>query len=165
MCRHIVIFCLSHSFLLECPLEKYINKPHHCISRRVESVVKKSRLIVRNLRYLNSLRNFYLGEILTFYKFWGEKLGLIFIQCTFTFSGKIFLLLQDFIAGVGNLFGVESHEHHIFLNVIQWEPYNMFKTKKYKCIIYIIIYIYIIIKILAASQMRPSKEPHMAREP
>ena len=41
MCRYIVIFCLSHSFLLERPLEKYIDKPHHCISCRVESVVKK----------------------------------------------------------------------------------------------------------------------------
>ena len=40
MCQYIVIFCLSHSFLLEHPLEKYIDKPHHCISRRVESVAK-----------------------------------------------------------------------------------------------------------------------------
>ena len=31
-----------------------------------------------------------------------------------------------FKTGVGNLFGWESHEHHIFFNVIPWEPYNMF---------------------------------------
>ena len=30
--------------------------------------------------YLNSLRNFYLDEILTFYHFWGEELDLIFTQ-------------------------------------------------------------------------------------
>ena len=51
MCQYIVIFCLSHSFLLEHPFEKYIDKPHYCISCRVKSLVKKSRLIVRNLRY------------------------------------------------------------------------------------------------------------------
>ena len=56
MCRYIVIFCLSHSFLLKRSLEKYIDKPHHCISRRVESVVKKSQLMVRNLRYLHDNR-------------------------------------------------------------------------------------------------------------
>ena len=30
--------------------------------------------------YLSSSRNFYLGEVLTFYPFWGEKLDLIFTQ-------------------------------------------------------------------------------------
>ena len=38
------------------------------------------RFIVRNLRYMNSLRDFYSGEILAFYHFWGEKLGVIFVQ-------------------------------------------------------------------------------------
>ena len=73
-------------------------------------------------------------------------------------------LCPSYRSGVGNLFGVESHEHHIFLNVIPWEPYNMFKTKN-TSILYIYYNIYIIIIILAASQMQPSKEPHLAREP
>ena len=35
---------------------------------------------LRQENYLNSVKNFYLGEILTFYHFWGEKLDLIFTQ-------------------------------------------------------------------------------------
>ena len=38
------------------------------------------RLVCGKRNYLNSLRNFYLGEILTFYHFCGEKLDLIFTQ-------------------------------------------------------------------------------------
>ena len=33
-----------------------------------------------NVAYLNSLRNFYLGEIVAFYHFRGEKSDLIFTQ-------------------------------------------------------------------------------------
>ena len=48
--------CLHYNIrYLQCPwwpFKKSINKPHRCISRREESVRKKSRLIVRNLRVI-----------------------------------------------------------------------------------------------------------------
>ena len=56
--------------------------------------------------------------------------GLSLLKCQFVANFWALFAAKKFSprSGVGNLFGWESHEHHIFLNVIPWEPYNMLKT-------------------------------------